>query len=128
MKRLLKSSCIVLLAALFFVLAGCSSEPDVKADYDTVHDAVAAYKGGTDITGKKIKVKASMDSAAGVIYSIPDMEVRANVTVTIITNDSNRNEVLSIKEDDIVVVKAEMVDNHLVNSVYIFATEYQLVK
>ena len=124
----MKKLMIILLVAMLLVVGGCSSAPKVSADYDTVSDAAAAYKGGTDLTGKTIKVRASMDSAAGIIYMMPDMNAKANVWVTIITDDANRNEVLGIKENDIVVVTVDSVDNHLTNSMYIFAKKYQLAK
>ena len=50
----------------------------------------------------------------------------ANLYVTIISDDKNRDEVLNIKNGDTVVVIIDGVDDHLVNSIYLFAMKYEI--
>ena len=115
---------------LLLVLCACggssSKEPEVQADYDSPRDAIMSHKSGTDIVGKTIKVKASQDSTAGIIYYLPDTEISGNVYVTILTDDENRAEVLNIQKGDIVVVTVDGFDDHLKYSYYIFAKEYKI--
>ena len=87
------------------------------------------YKTDTDdITGKTIAVKASFDSRSGVIYAVPDTSIMACIYITIISDGSNTDEVLSIKEGETVVVTVDMYDDHLEKSLYIYAKEYKLYR
>ena len=125
-----KKLLLAMVALLLLVLCACggssSKEPEVQADYDSPRDAILAHKSGTDIVGKTIKVKASQDSTAGIIYYLPDTEISGNVYVTILTDDENRAEVLNIQKGDVVVVTVDGFDDHLKYSYYIFAKEYKI--
>ena len=112
---------------IVFSLIACS-EPNVviAADYDNVQDAIRAERSGADLTGKTIRIDMNQDSTAGIIYYKADLSVNANIYVTIITNDSNRNEVLGLKKGDTVVVKVDTYDNHLKNSIYVYAVDYTI--
>ena len=126
MRKLVVFLCMCFLSML---LVSCGSstpaEPTVTADYDSVHDAAMAHRDGANIVGKTVKVKVE-ENSAGVIYFKPDTEVNANLYMTIITNDNNRDEVLSIKEGDTVVVTIDSVDDHLEYSIYMFAKKYEI--
>ena len=121
-----------LLAILIMALVLCSCKGSAKeepvADYESMQEAVLAHKAGTDITGKTIKVKMEQNSAAGVIYSNPDLKANANLYATIITKDENRDEVLGLKKGDTVVIKVDSVDDHLKYSIYVYAVEYQIYR
>ena len=94
-----KITALFLTAVLLISFAACgSSAPQVEADYMTPKEAILAARGGTDITGKTIAVKASFDSRSGVIYAVPDTSIMASIYITIISDGSNTDEVLSIKE------------------------------
>lgn len=114
---------------LSIVLVSCGSsasdEPAVTADYDSVRDAALAHRNGENIVGKTVKVEVS-ENAAGVIFFAPDTQVNANLYLTIITNDNNREEVLGIKEGDTVVATIDSVDDHLEFSIYMFAKKYEI--
>ena len=116
---------LLLSIAMMFSLMACG-KPEVIADYASVQDAISAERLGTDLTGKTIRVDMNQDSAAGIIYFKPDLNVNANIYVTIITNDNNRAEVLGLKQGDTVVVKVDSYDNHLKNSIYVYALEYTI--
>ena len=126
MRKLLILLCMCFLSML---LVSCGSsapdEPIVTADYDSVHDAAMAHRDGVNIVGKTVKVKVE-ENSAGVIYFMPDTEVNANLYMTIITKDNNRDEVLAIKEGDTVVVTVDSVDDHLEYSIYMFAKTYEI--
>ena len=126
MRKLLILLCICILS---IVLVSCGSsasdEPAVTADYDSVHDAALAHRNGENIVGKTVKVEVA-ENSAGVIYYGPDKEVNANLYMTIITDDNNREEVLGIKEGDTVVVTIDSVDDHLEYSIYLFAKKYEI--
>lgn len=118
----------------FIILLCCASscgkaaEIEVNADYSSVKEAALAYKDGAKLDGKTVRIDASQDSAGGIIYFLPDMDVNANIYVTIIADESNKDEVLGIKQGDIVVVTVDSVDNHLENSFYLFAKKYEIVE
>ena len=114
----------MLSAMLLLSLTACGGKKKVVADYESVQDAINAQKAGIDITGKTIRIDMIEDCAAGIIYTKPDTRVNGNIYVTIITNDSNRNDVLSLKQGDTVVVKVDTYDDHLKYSYYIYALEY----
>jgi hypothetical protein len=122
MKRLL---CILLSAVFLFTLTACG-EKEVPADYQSVQEAISAARAGTDITGKTIRIDMFADSNAGIIYDKPDTDTNANILVTIITNDQNRNEVLGLKKGDTVVVTVDTYDDHLKYSIYIYALDYTI--
>ncbi|MCR4648840.1 MAG: hypothetical protein K5776_07155 [Lachnospiraceae bacterium] len=128
--KAVKKILVMIPLSLALLLAACSSkEPEIMADFESPSDAAWACKfGDNNLVGKTVKVKANMENSAGVIYMMPDTTVRANVYVTIITDDSNRSEVLGIKSGDTVVITVDSADNHLENSVYLFAKEYTLAK
>ena len=115
---------LMLSAMLLLSLTACGGKKKVVADYESVQDAINAQKAGTDITGKTIRIDMIEDCAAGIIYAKPDTRVNGNIYVTIITNDSNRNDVLSLKQGDTVVVKVDTYDDHLKYSYYIYALDY----
>ncbi len=123
-----KVTAIFFTVFLLITMASCGSpEPEAPdADYATVRDAALAIKNGMDITGKTIAVTMPEDSAAGAIYFAPDTSVGANLYVTIITDDNNREEVLGLKKGSTVVVTVDAFDNHLVQSIYIFAKKYTI--
>lgn len=125
-----KKLLLAMVTLLLLVLCACggssSKEPEVQADYGSPRDAIMAHKSGTDIVGKTIKVKASQDSTAGIIYYLPDTEISGNVYVTILTDDENRAEVLNIQKGDVVVVTVDGFDDHLKYSYYIYAKEYKI--
>ncbi len=127
-----KKLLLAMVTLLLLVLCACggssSKEPEVQADYDSPRDAILAKKSGTDIVGKTVKVKASQDSAAGIIYFLPDTEISGNVYVTILTDDENRAEVLNIHKGDVVVVTVDSFDDHLKYSYYVYAKEYKIYK
>lgn len=118
---------VLLLVALLMAACGKTAAEEVTANYGSVREALLDHRAGTDIVGKTIQVVATSDSAAGVIYYAPDTQVRANVYVTIITNDVNRAEVLGIKKGEKVIVTVDSVDDHLGMSIYVFAKEYKKV-
>ena len=128
MRKLLILLCICILS---IVLVSCgssaseTSETAVTADYDSVHDAALAHRNGENLVGKTVKVEVA-ENSAGVIYYGPDKEVNANLYMTIITDDNNREEVLGIKEGDTVVVTIDSVDDHLEYSIYLFAKKYEI--
>lgn len=123
---------LLFIMALIMILGLCScgkpKKDEPTADYENMQEAVLAYRAGTDIVGKTIKIKMAQDSAAGVIYFQPDTKAKANLSATIITNDENREEVLGLKEGDTVVIKVDSVDNHLKYSIYVFALEYKIYR
>lgn len=122
-------SILMLVLALFLgACGGEKKEPEIVADYGSIQEAVYAQRDGADLKGKTIKVVASQDSAAGVIYFVADTKVKANLYVTIITDDLNRQEVLDIKKGDTAVVKVDTYDDHLKYSIYVYALEYELYK
>jgi hypothetical protein len=128
-KMMKKITALFLTAVLLISFAACgSSAPQVEADYMTPKEAILAARGGTDITGKTIAVKASFDSRSGVIYAVPDTSIMASIYITIISDGSNTDEVLSIKEGETVVVTVDMYDDHLEKSLYIYAKEYKLYR
>ena len=120
-----KIAVLLLSLAMMFSLMACG-KPEVVADYASVQDAISAQRSGTDLTGKTIRIDMNQDSVAGIIYYKPDLSVNANVIVTIITDDSNRDEVLGLKQGDTVVVKVDTYDDHLKYSIYIYALEYKI--
>ena len=125
MRKLFIVLCICVLS-LFLVSCGSSdSKPTVTADYDSVHDAALAHRNGENIVGKTVKVEVA-ENSAGVIYYGPDKEVNANLYMTIIADDNNREEVLGIKEGDTVVATIDSVDDHLEFSIYMFAKKYEI--
>lgn len=116
------------LLLLLFVCAcggGKDAKSEVQADYESPRDAILAHKAGTDVTGKTIKVKVYQDDAGGIVYFAADTKVNGNVYVTIITDDSNRDEVCALKKGDVVVVKVDSIDDHLKYSFYVYAKEYK---
>ena len=122
MKKLL----LIALMTFLLTLTACGTDTTpVSADYSSPREAIQAYQSGTDIVGKTIKVVAAHDSYAGIIFDNPDTQVGANVYVTIITNDENRDGVLAIKEGETIVVTVDMIDDHLKYSIYIYALEYE---
>lgn len=130
---------MIFILAMSFMSIGCG-EDDVEeaaADYSSPHKAIEAHQSGEDIIGKTVEVKATMDSAAGLIYVYADTKVNANIYVTLITEESASGEILTtgaenvdfegsgildVKMDDTVTVKIDSVDDHLKYSVYIFGT------
>ena len=127
-KRLLLVMAMLLMLMLCACGGSSSKETEVQADYDSPRDAILAKKSGTDIVGKTVKVKASQDSTAGIIYYLPDTEISGNVYVTILTDDENRAEVLNIQKGDVVVVTVDSFDDHLKYSYYVYAKEYKIYK
>ena len=125
MRKLLNVLCMCVLSLLLVSCGSSDSKPTVTADYDSVHDAALAHRNGENIVGKTVKVEVS-ENAAGVIYFEPDTEVNANLSLTIISDDKNREEVLGIKEGDTVVVTIDSVDDHLEFSIYMFAKKYEI--
>ena len=124
-----KITALLLIVILVVSSAACgSSEPEVTADYMSPSEAVIAAMKGSDIKGKTIAVKASFDSRSGVIYAVPDTSIMASIYITIISDGSNTDEVLSIKEGETVVVTVDMYDDHLEKSLYIYAKEYKLYR
>jgi len=125
-----KRKTLIVLSLLLILFAcacggGKAKEPEVTADYESPRDAILAHKAGTDITGKTIKVKVYQDDAGGIVYYAADTKVNGNVYVTIITDDSNRDEVCALKKGDVVVVKVDSIDDHLKYSFYVYAKEYK---
>ena len=121
----------ILMLVLVLFLGACGGEkkePEIAADYGSMQEAVYAQRDGVDLKGKTIKVVASQDSAAGVIYFVADTKVKANLYMTIITDDLNRQEGLDIKKGDTVVVKVDAYDDHLKYSIYVYALEYEVYK
>ena len=119
---------VLSLMLLLFACAcggGKAEEPDVTADYESPRDAILAHKAGTNVTGKTIKVKVYQDDAGGIVYYAADTKVNGNVYVTIITDDSNRDEVCALKKGDVVVVKVDSIDDHIKYSFYVYAKEYK---
>ena len=117
---------ILVSIVLMMSLVACGKQQKVVADYDSVQDAITAQRSGVDIVGKTIRIDMNQDSAAGIIYMKPDTTIRGNIYVTIITNDSNRSEVLGLKQGDTVVVKVDTYDDHLKYSIYVNAVEYTI--
>ncbi len=60
---------IMSLIMIFLTACGEPEVPEIAADYDSVQDAIASQRAGTDITGKTIRVEMNQDSAAGIIYN-----------------------------------------------------------
>ena len=125
MKKLLIVLCMCVLSLLLVSCGSSDSKPTVTADYDSVHDAALAHRNGENIVGKTVKVEVT-ENSAGVIYYGPDKEANANLYMTIIADDNNREEVLGIKEGDTVVVTIDSVDDHLEYSIYLFAKKYEI--
>ena len=127
MKKRITLIVLPLLLLLFACACGGgkAKEPEVTADYESPRDAILAHKAGTDVTGKTIKVKVCQDDAGGIVYFAADTKVNGNVYVTIITDDSNRDEVCALKKGDVVVVKVDSIDDHLKYSFYVYAKEYK---
>ena len=119
--------------ALFISLLMCVSllacgekKPEIKADYETIQDAVNAYRDGTDIVGKTVKVEIKEDKEAGIIYSDPDLNIKANLYCTLIGDKSNNYYIPTIRKGQTVVAKVDAIDDHLKYSIYIFAKEYEI--
>ena len=109
----------------FMMLCSCAPASNGTTDYDSVSKAVTAYRKGTDIAGKTIKVRANTDSAAGIIYIMPSSQ--RSVYLGIIPNDENSAEVLGIKKNDLVIVTVDSVDERM-TSISILARAYQIVR
>lgn len=119
---------VIVLVLLLSACGGTKKELEITADYNSVQEAIEAQRAGADVVGKTIKVVLKKDNAAGVIYAEPDTKIKANICVTIITDDFNRSEVLSLKKDDTVVITVDSYDDHLTYSIYIYAKEYQIYR
>lgn len=117
---------LMFLLMCFSIVACAEKKPDITADYNTVQEAVQAHKDGKDIIGKTIKVELKEDKYAGVIFAEPDLNLRANLHLTLIADKSKSYEIEKIPKGKTVVAKVEMIDDHLVNSIYLFSTEYQI--
>ena len=124
MKKIMIMVLSLLMCLSFF---GCGeSKPEYKADYDTVQDAVNAYRDGVDIKGKTIKVELKEDKKAGVIFSEPDLNIKANLNLTLIAEKSKEYEIANLKKGQTVIATLDMIDDHLKYSIYIFSTEYEI--
>ncbi len=110
----------------FSLLACGQKKPEIKADYETIQDAVSAHRNGVDIVGKTIKVELKEDKKGGIIYSDPDINLRANLYLTLIAEKSKEYEIANLKKGQTVVAKVSMIDDHLGYSIYIFSEEYDI--
>ena len=121
---------VVLLLSLIIVLTmvacGSSTDSDVAADYGSVQNAVNAAQNGEKLEGKTVKVVASQDSAAGMIYNVSDASVGANVYVLLMGKESNGSEAMDVKEGDTVVITVDSYDDKQTNYIYFYATEYKV--
>ena len=107
------------------MLCSCTPASNGIADYDSVSKAVTAYRKGTDIVGKTIEVRANTDNMAGIIYIMPSGQ--RSVYIGIIANDENKDEVLGIKRNDLVIVTVDSVDERM-TSISILAKDYQIIR
>ena len=127
-KRFLLLAVLVLALLLCGACGEAAQKVEPTADYNSIQEAIEAQRSGVDLVGKTIKVVMKQDSAAGIIYSEPDTQIKANLYVTIITNDDNRDEVLGLKKGDTVVVTVDSFDDHLKYSIYVYALEYKIYR
>lgn len=125
----MKKAIVVLMSLLMCVsLIACGKKPEIHADYDTVQDAINAHREGVNVVGKTVKIELEEDSKAGIIYSKPDLNIRANIYFTLISDKAkgNSTEINNIKKGQTVVATIDMIDDHLVYSIYMFAKEYTI--
>ena len=109
----------------FLMLCSCTPVSNGNADYDSVSKAVSAYRKGTDIIGKTIEVRANTDSAAGIIYIQPSGQ--RSVYLGIIPTDENKDEVLGIKRNDLVIVTVDSIDERM-TSISILSRDYRIIR
>ena len=140
MKKITKITlAIALILSMCMMCIGCGKDDSEEktADYGSLREALKAHLDGTDIIGKTMEVTASLDSAAGLIFTTADTEINANIYITLISEEAASGEILTmgaenvdyegsgildVKSGDTVNVKIHTVDDHLKYSIYIFGT------
>jgi len=116
--------CTLMMVCALALLCACGGskekKEEVKVDFASVHDVIAAYNDGQTVNGKTVKVTALMVPTAGMIATIPGRDFNGSIFVYLNSDSGDKTNVTGIREGTQVALRIESVENLLERGYFIY--------